>query len=378
MGKIKLKIKRKKSLGLGLVFETLGFLLFITILSAIAIGLYKSYQNYKRISETKEEMAVLFDFFRNLYTSNLAFIKNGCTGFKSCPYTLTPIPIDSTTFRVYIADLSLLNPIKRYCSVSQVNTNAYDISCYSQYSAKPLEVNIQNYQRYQKPFLSPYYGKYTSITLTEPVLNFNATLILDNEINKSLLDTASILKTLKQGIETWVKRRLDLAIGNACGDTATSETDPAGGLGSWDDVLIPWIWQAFGYNPFTFTNRGRIPTLCQGVDSGCKCGSNCGCLNFLNNPDVWRNDQNLCMLHDPTEWGRFLDHIGLSTDYMTDGFGNLLTFVPLSDANGNPSPLCPPPPPSCCYRYDIPKKGTLGIYDYNQKRWVYSVEIVYP
>ena len=372
------KFRRKKSLGLGLVLEALGFLFFITILSAIAIGLYKSYQNYKRVSETKQEMAILFNFFRNLYTSNLEFIKNGCTGFNNCPYVLTPIPINQATFRVYIANLSLLNKIKRYCSIEQVGNNAYDITCYSQYSGKPLRVDIQNYQQYHEDFLAPYYGKYTSITLTEPVLNFNATLILDNEINKSLLDTASILKTIKQAIESWVKMRLNLAIGNACGDTATSETDPVGGLGSWDDVLIPWIWQAFGYNPFTYTNRGRIPTLCQGVDSGCQCGSNCGCLNFLNNPDVWRNDQNLCMVHDATEFARFLNHIGLNANYITDGFGNLLTFIPLSDNSDNPSPLCPPPPPSCCYRYDIPKKGTLGIYDYANNRWAYRIEIVYP
>jgi hypothetical protein len=267
--------------------------------------------------------------------------------------------------------------IKGYCSVQNTGDSQYDITCYSAYSGQPLEFKIENYQQYRKPFLAPYEGKYTSITITEPKLNFSATLVLNNEINKSLLDTGNILKTLKQAIENWTNERLQLAMGNACGDTSTSPTDPVGGLGSWDDVLIPWVWQLFGYNPYTYTSRGNIPTLCQGIDSGCQCGSNCGCLNFANNPNVWRFDTALCRLHDVQNWSTFLDHLGLSITYATDGFGNLLTFVPLSDANGNPS-HCPPPSPRCCYPYDVPKKGTLGIYDYDKGKWEYKIEVVYP
>jgi Tfp pilus assembly protein PilE len=370
-------MKRKKSLGMALVFEVLGFFIVLGILTAIGITLYKSFSTSKRVQETKMEMLQIFQFFKSLYMSNLQFIKNGCMGFSNCKYTLTPEPINETTFRIHIADLSLLKMIKDYCSISQTGDSQYDIQCFSQYSGQPLKISIENYQQYQKDFLAPYEGKYTTITLTEPVLNFSATLVLDTEINKSLLDTANILKTFKNAVEKWVEIRKSLAIGNACGDTATSDTDPVGGLGSWDDELIPWVWQAFGYNPFTTTSRGKIPTLCQGIEVGCQCGNNCGCTNFANNPDLWREDISLCRVHNPTELTRFLGHIGLSDIYATDGFGNLLTFVPLSDANGNPALNCPPPFPRCCYRYDIPRKGTIGIYDYNKKRWLYRIEIVY-
>ena len=369
---------KEKSLGLSLVVEVLGFFMFLSVLIGIAVVLKKAFDNYKRIEETKIEMNRLFDFFRDLYTSNLAFIKNSCNGFKNCKYTLTPEPVSDTTFRVHIADLSLLNRLKGYCKIEQTGDSQYDITCYSAYSGQPLQIDIENYQKYQQPFLAPYYGKYTSITITEPILGFNATLVLDTEINKSLLDTATILKTFKNAVKNWAKKRYRLAIGNDCGNSSTSPTDPVGGLGTWDDVLIPWIWQAFGYNPYTTTSRGKIPTLCQGVDEGCKCGNNCGCQNFLNNPNVWREDSNLCMVHNPQEFNTFLTNIGLSDSYMTDGFGNLLTFVPISNANDKPSSLCPPPPPSCCYPYDIPKKGTVGIYDYKNNRWVYRIEIIYP
>ena len=367
-----------KNLGLALVIEVLGFSLILSVIIGVALSFYKYSERDKEFTRTKLEIETLFNFFRNLYLSNLSFIKETCSGYANCNYTLTPEPVSDTTFRVHIANLALLKTIKPFCQINQTGNSQFDITCYSAYSGQPFEVNIQNYQKYHQPFLAPYYGKYTSITITAPKLGFNATLVLDNEINKSLLDTAGILKTFKQAVENWAKMRLQLAIGNACGNSSTSPTDPVGGLGSWDDVLIPWIWQAFGYNPYTTTSRGKIPTLCQGIDEGCQCGNNCGCQNFLNNPNVWREDSNLCMVHSPQEFNIFLTNIGLSDSYMTDGFGNLLTFVPISNANDKPSSLCPPPPPSCCYPYDIPKKGTVGIYDYKNNRWVYKIEIIYP
>jgi len=368
---------QRKNLGLALIYEVLGFMAFLAVLTGAFLMLYKAYTKQSKVVQTKEEIERIFQFFRMTYVSNLKFAKNGCIGFENCPYTLTPEPITDTTFRVHLGDVSLLNVLKGYCSVENTGENQYDVTCYSAYSGEPLEFKIENYHEYQKPFLAPYEGKYTSITITEPTLGFSATLVLNNEINKSLLDTAEILRSLKQAIEAWARRRLELAIGNACGDTSTSPTDPEGGLGSWDDVLIPWVWQAFGYSPFTFTPQGVIPTLCQGIDGGCQCGSNCGCTNFLNDPNVWRADLNLCKVYDVEEWGRFLDHLGLSITYATDGFGNLLTFVPLSNAEGEPS-NCPPPPPSCCYPYDVPKKGTIGIYDHENGRWLYRVETIYP
>jgi len=120
-----------------------------------------------------------------------------------------------------------------------------------------------------------------------------------------------------------------------------------------------------------------MPILCQGIDNGCQCGNNCGCTNFQDNENVWKTTNEYCMFDAPNLWDIILGRLRLSPSYKMDGFGNLITFVPISDANGNPVD-CPPPPPRCCYRYDIPKKGSLGIYDWDNRRWLYRIEVVYP
>jgi hypothetical protein len=371
------KLRKFKSKGIALSFEVIMFLGFLSLIVGIFYSIYRNYQKQRDILEVKKEVEVIFDFLRNLYTSNLKAILDGCSGFRSCPYTLTPEPVDENTFRVHLFDIALLNKIRGYCKIEESGRNSYDISCYSAYAGRPFRVTILNYQQYQKPYYAPYRGNYFTIELQEPALGTRFALRLDTEINKSLLDTANKLETLKQAIQSWTKLRYDLALANECGEDDNPPTDPVGGLGSWDDELVAWIWQLFGTAPYQNTDRGEMPILCRGIDTGCDCGENCGCPNFVNNPNVWRNDDSFCVIDSSDEWDLFLQNLEIDPKYMLDGFGNLLTFVPLSDANGNPL-NCPPPPPRCCYPYDIPKKGSLGIYDTDRGEWVYRIEIVYP
>jgi hypothetical protein len=372
------ELKKVKNKGLALAVEVIMFTGFLALLVGAFLWFWKSYQRQKNIIELRKEVSVIFDFVRNLYTSNLQVIRSGaCEGYRNCDYTLTPEPVDDHTFRVHIFDLSLLNKLQGYCQANQVGNSDFDIVCYSPVSGQPLKIDMQAYQEYHKPYYAPYQGQYFSMTIEEPVLGNKFTLVLDTEINKSLIDTGNILETLKQAFQEWAKKRYDLALGNDCGDNNNPPTDPVGGLGSWDDELIPWIWQLFGNAPCQITSRGRMPILCQGIDNGCQCGSDCGCTNFQDNENVWKTTNEYCMFNDPNLWDTILGRLNLSSSYKMDGFGNLITFVPISDAGGNPID-CPPPPPQCCYRYDIPKKGSLGIYDWDNRQWLYRIEVVYP
>ena len=172
-------------------------------------------------------------------------------------------------------------------------------------------------------------------------------------IAKTTQKEVDIGNAVKRFIRTIRLREL----ANDCSDGGNSN-NPPNGLGSWDDAMVPWIWELVSK---------QAGVLCSGSNSGN--ADTCDCNNLENNSNYWETDKNFCIITDGNTWKRILNNLGLDKNYRVDGFGNIITITLLSDKDGNPV-NCPPKAPKPNYD-DIPAypKLRIGITDNCNKQW---------
>jgi prepilin-type N-terminal cleavage/methylation domain-containing protein len=153
--------------------------------------------------------------------------------------------------------------------------------------------------------------------------------------------------------------------------TVNSCKTGSGGLQSYDDVIIPWIWQALGSGP---------TTDCSGVT-----GAPCGCSGF--STSVWVNSFGSGSNANTLRYGNtgvtaamlntFAASIGLDPSCLTDGFGNSVTIIPLSSPSHSPLSRPDPPIPTYAWATKPPYGGHVGVYDPSANAWLISERIIY-
>lgn len=217
------------------------------------------------------------------------------------------------------------------CNVSGSTPN-YDVKCFDGYG-KLMSFSGQNLHSKTATFTTPYTNNYPQITINTTHA-IPAIISIAKSVNNARTVTAQKLNTISDGIKKYVRAKRIAELGNTCGTTNTA-VNPIGGLDSTDDAIVPFIWEIFSVSP---------TVLCSGIETGV---SNCGCTSMANTNN-WETNGAFCIINTRSEINRVLVNLGLGSKYKTDGFGNALDIVPLSNSTGGVT-TCPPPRPSPQY-----------------------------
>lgn len=341
------------------VMEILIYMGIVSIFIAIA-GLWQKHISHIRaINETKERVAVLQEAIRREFLSNIDYAERNCYGWSDvgCSViTLFPIVVNANTLQFNTYDVSVINALRKVGCTIQGDLPNFSVQCRDGFGQL---LNFQDAfrQNFGTDYLDYYRGNRYSLTIRDS-LNTQYILDLNKELDWAYSRTIEKITEISTAIKQYVRTRRIAELTNVC-DTGTGANNPSGGLHSADDALVVWVWQALGNSPFA---------LCSGIEDTT---SNCGCRDFNNN--IWITDNAYCVLDQRAEMFRFLSNLGLGSRYMTDGFGNRLTVVPLADANGN-AINCPPPRPQPFYPVLGIEKSRIGVFD--GVNWVYYIDVV--
>ena len=359
------------------LFEFILVLGLIALTIPIIINIKNSISKIEKRYKTISEINTIKNVIEKTYLANLQYIENNCAGYgdsQCSTLSLLPTIKDTNTLEFHIKDsLSYnLNPLKNYsCLINKVATDTYDVKCYD-YFGKLMSFSGTNLPTPGKEYVLPYEDKYPSITITTKY--FSKNLQFDNLIKFSIAKTVQKEVDIGNAIKRFTRTIRLRELANDCSDGGNSN-NPPNGLGSWDDAMVPWIWELVSQQP---------GVLCSGSTS---CDSNaCGCENLDTNSNYWETNSNFCIIDDDTTWQRVLNNLGLDKNYRVDGFGNVITITLLSDANGNPVD-CPPKAPYPNYdNIPVYPKTRIGIayncekqYNgtFNQQCEWYSVMDIY-
>lgn len=341
------------------IMEILIYMGIVAFFLAIAGIWQKQIRHIKAIKETKEKVAIIQEAIRRNFLSNLDYAEKNCYGWDDslCSViALFPIPVDASTLQFNTYDTSIRDVFLKAGCLVRGNVPNFTVQCYDGFG-RLLQFQEFNYQPLGSDYYDYYLGNRFSLNITDS-LNTRYVLDLNKELDWAYSRTQEKISEIGTGIKAYVRTKRIGEFENVC-DTGGSPNDPAGGLHSADDALVPWIWQALGNSPLA---------LCSGIEDTT---TNCGCRDF--DTTIWVNDSAYCVLDQNDEITRFLTNIGLGSRYKTDGFGNKITVVPLADANGNPI-NCPPERPKPYYdQYGI-SKTRVGIYD--GTNWIYYIDVI--
>ena len=342
------------------IIEALIYMGLVAFMIAIAGVWQKQIKNIRALKETKEKVALIQDALRRNFFSNLQYAENNCYGWgdTACSIlTLTPIVTNLNTIQFNTYDTTIYNSFAQAGCILNGTVPNFTVQCYDGFG-RLLTFQDSFPHNFGTDYTDYYQGNRYSLQITDSI---GSTYILD--INKELdwADSKTLEKVSEIGtaVKNYVRTRRISELSNVC-DTGTGASNPAGGLNSSDDALVPWIWQALGNSPLT---------LCSGIDNTT---TNCGCSAF-NNSNIWQTSNSFCVIDTPFEINRFLTNLNLGRTYRVDGFGNRIQIVPLSDANGN-AVNCPPPRPRPFYPVTGVPKTRVGVY--NGTNWVFYIDVI--
>jgi hypothetical protein len=315
-----------------------------------------------RTETTLKRVQAYQQAIERLYFANLTYVKNNCYGWTDgfcVSISLTPRVINNTTLEVRTWDESVINLFTQIgCRVSGT-APVYDITCYDGWGY-PFTLNDENEHTPGTVYTAPYDGR-VYVLYVQPSKGQRVAIALDKEFDYSKTQTDQILNTIGNAIVRFVQQKRNAELNNVCDSTGGGSFDPAGGLGSWDDTVIPWVWEIVSQDPTGICSGVEVPT------------SGCGCSSFADTA-FWETDNAYCVVDERGEIQRVLNNLGLSFYYATDGFGNPVVIVPIADANGNPV-HCPPPRPRPNYPVLNLGKTTIGIKN-ELGDWVYRISAV--
>jgi len=343
------------------VMEILIFLAVIAMLTPIAFQLMKVSENSNKISITKTRVKALSDTFERVFYENLLYVEQNCYGWNdvSCAnLSATPVVKDSTTLTFNTFDAMALNSLIGVgCQVTG-SAPTYDVQCYDGYG-NLMQFAGTNLHSTGTQYIAPYQNNYPQITI-QTTNAVNTILDISGQVNTALIHTEQKVNEVANAIKSFVRAKRIAELGNTCGGN-NGASDPAGGLTSMDDTVVPFVWEAFSVNP---------ATLCSGIEDTT---GNCGCSSHTNSNN-WETSINYCTIDTDVEISRFLANLSLGNKYKTDGLGNTISIVPLADNNGN-EVTCPPPRPQINYSglSSLPKTR-IGITN-SLGTWVYYTDI---
>ena len=334
-------------------FTMVELLLVLGIIALAVPGilmLKNSFDKTQKRINTDKTINEIKNVIKSTYLSNLEYIENNCVGYTGECSSLTILPTisdDKKYLQFHIKNKKLLEPLKNSsCFIEDKGNDEYDVMCYDGFG-KIITFNGINLPSLNSEYISPYKGDYPEI---EAQTKFKLYKIsFDDLINFSLAKTVQKEVDIGNAIKRFVRTIRLKELANDCSDGGTP-VNPANGLASWDDAMVPWIWELVSKQP---------GVLCSGTTSGDN--NTCDCYNLEHNSNYWETDSNFCIINDTNTWSRVINNLGLNNTYRVDGFGNPIIISMLSDSNGNPQ-SCPPKAPQPHY-YDIPQfpKVRIGI-----------------
>ena len=338
-----------------IIWEILLLIGVISFLFPIVWNFMKVSEDKKRTEITRKRIQALEEAIRVMYVSNLRFAEQNCYGWRDAlcsGLTLTPYPTaDPTVIVMQTNNARVYDTLRNVgCSV-----NNGQVSCVDGWG-NPFTFEITNAHFPNQDYTAPYTGNFFSMNVSWS--RGSAVITLNKEIEWSLSRTEYKLSEIATAIKRFTRNVRLAELTNVCNTVGTSANDPAGGLRSWDDAMVPWVWKVVSQNP---------NVLCSGVENS----SGCGCTNH-NQIQNWERGNAWRVVDTGNEWNRVLNNLNLPVQYRVDGFGNALDLVVLADANGNP--LFVPPRPQPYYGNSGIWKTRVGVLDFGV--WYVYFDIV--
>jgi type II secretory pathway pseudopilin PulG len=333
-----------------LTAEIMIFLAVIAMMTPIAMQMLQTSQKSADIKVTRERVKAFSKSFERTFTENIKYVNNNCYGWTDVACTsisATPTVKDANTLVFNTLDNLALNTLIGVgCQVTG-SSPSFEVQCYDGHG-NLFNFAGQNLHATGTQYIDPYNGNLPQITISSTFAR-PTVVNIDTLVNNAIVNSTQKLNTVSNAIKTYVRAKRIIELGNTCG-TDNGTSDPDGGLDSMGDVIVPYVWGALSLSP---------NTLCSGIEN---LVSECGCSSHADN-NVWEQSINFCTLDSDLEISRFLTNVGLGNMYKTDGLGNILTLVPLSDSNGL-EVSCPPPRPQIAYTgLTALPKSRIGIRD---------------
>jgi len=344
-------MRNNKSRNGYVVLEIIMFMAIIALMAPTVLEMLKSSQNQNKIDISQTRVKAISEALERVFVENTNYVRDNCYGWSdvACSnISATPEVIDANTLRFNTLDVLAVNALMNVgCSVTG-GAPTYDVQCFDGYGNLMSFAGL-NLHTPATQFISPYNNQYPEITIT--TTNARAVTVgIPTLINNALAESSQKINTISNAVKTFVRAKRIAELGNTCGSSNNGVADPAGGLDSADDAIIPLVWESISSSP---------RTLCSGVENTT---SQCGCSSHQDSRN-WETSGNYCVIDSDTEMNRFLANVGLGSQYKTDGLGNALVLVPLSDNNGD-AVSCPPPRPQNNYTglSNLPK-SRIGVRD---------------
>jgi len=341
--------------------ELLIFLTVISLMTPVIMQMLKTAKDTSANRITKARIEAISKSFERVFMENLKYVNQNCYGWTDAQcnnLTATPVVRDATTLTYNTQDSLSINALLNVgCSVSGA-TPTFNVKCYDG-QGKLMKFVGANLHIANTEYVAPYNGLNPQIKITTTLLK-PVIVNVDTFINNALINSEQKIDTIANAIKTYVRQKRIAELGNTCGTINTAQ-NPSGGLDSIDDAVIPFVWGAVSSNP---------ATLCSGAENAL---SGCGCSSFGNNGN-WEQSANFCVINSNAKMNRFLVNMGLGSIYQTDGLGNPITLVPLSDSTGS-AVTCPPPRPTNAYGSltSLPK-SRVGVMD-SAGMWVKYTDV---
>ncbi|MFI5295962.1 MAG: type II secretion system protein [Thermodesulfovibrionales bacterium] len=348
------------SKGLTLV-EVLISLTITGVLLSGLVMLLKQTLHFRGTANAMAQTKKIETALDTTYRENIAYVEQNCYGWTdaSCN-TLTLVPTvngaDSTQLFLNTSSANVTGAWQNAGCALTGTAPSYTVRCadgfgsyYTFAVTNPHSANTFYVNGYNR---TPY-----SIIITSGgsanVTDTWSSGYLDGEYQsysqKKLLTVAGSLKSYH------MSRLTNEVVVNTC-------KAGAGGLESYDDVIVPWYFQSTGNSP---------SLACSGVESG-----NCGCSGFV--AAIWpASGSGWNRINSSAKFSTVLTNIGLSSLYRVDGFGNPIQIWMTVNSAGTLQGEPPRPAPSYSGTWAVspPYHGVVGVY--SAGAWLYSQPLVY-
>jgi len=337
----------------------IGTFLFLL---AIGIKFIKTEQVIGGATLTRDRIGLIQTALTELMVDNVNYAENNqCYGWSdpACSsLSLTFQRVSPTAFRVRTWSSRVIDTLRNAGCRINGSFPVFTVSCYDGFGGEFRIESSVNEHNPTSQYVAPYLGRIYQLVLRDSK-GFRYVITPTETVNYLLTQSDNKLYQIAGAVDRFVELQRTREVANVCGSSSGGVNDPAGGLGSWDDTVVPFVWETVSRNV----------ALCSGVETS----DGCGCRLF-NNSSYWERNSSYCVLDNKSEMLRFLNNLRLSPSYLVDGLGNRIEVVPLSDRDGNPI-NCPPPRPRPNYPATVLGKTTIGVKD-DSGRWIKTVTAV--